>query len=143
MSPSADVVVVGAGAAGLVAARAMAHDHRVVVIDKARGVGGRMATRRLGPAVFDHGAQFITTHSAEFADEVARWARLEVVRPWFRGRVGPSGVQEHDGHVRYRGTTSMNAVVPLTPTIALGVSRRTASGASLAMRPDTTTVHAP
>lgn len=110
MSPPADVVVVGAGAAGLVAARALAVEHRVVVLDKGRGVGGRMATRRLGPAVLDHGAQFITTHSAEFADEVARWAALDLVRPWFRGRVGPSGVQEHDGHVRYRGTTSMNAV---------------------------------
>lgn len=107
---TADVVVVGAGAAGLVAARRLVPEHRVVVIDKARGVGGRMATRRLGPAVLDHGAQFITTHSAEFADEVARWEGLDVVRPWFRGRVGPSGVQEHDGHVRYRGTASMNAV---------------------------------
>lgn len=110
MSSSADVVVIGAGAAGLVAARSLVPEHRVVVLDKARGVGGRMATRRLGPAVVDHGAQFITTHSSEFADEVERWCAAGAAQPWFRGRVGPEGVQDHDGHVRYRGAESMNAV---------------------------------
>jgi predicted NAD/FAD-dependent oxidoreductase len=104
------VVVVGAGAAGLSAARRLAGDHRVMVIDKGRGVGGRMATRRLGSATFDHGAQFVTTHSPEFADEVERWCDAGVARPWYRGRVGASGVQDHDGHVRYCGATSMNAV---------------------------------
>lgn len=109
-STTSTVVVVGAGAAGLTAARRLAGDHRVVVIDKGRGVGGRMATRRLGAATFDHGAQFVTTHSPEFADEVGRWCEAGVARPWYRGRVGASGVQDHDGHVRYRGATSMNAV---------------------------------
>lgn len=109
MSPS-EVLVVGAGAAGLTAARHLVGDHRVVVIDKGRGVGGRMATRRVGDAVIDHGAQFVTTHSSEFADEVERWCAEEVAQPWFRGRIGPGGVQDHDGHVRYRGAVSMNAV---------------------------------
>lgn len=109
-STTSTVVVVGAGAAGLTAARRLAGDHRVVVIDKGRGVGGRMATRRLGDATFDHGAQFVTTHSQEFADEVGRWCAAGVAQPWYRGRVGASGVQDHDGHVRYRGATSMNAV---------------------------------
>ena len=48
-SPQADapIAVVGAGMAGLAAARAL-HDggHRVVVFEKSRGVGGRMSTRR-------------------------------------------------------------------------------------------------
>jgi predicted NAD/FAD-dependent oxidoreductase len=109
-STASDVVVIGAGAAGLTAARRLTGDRRVVVIDKGRGVGGRMATRRLGDATFDHGAQFVTTHSPEFADEVDRWCASGVAQPWFRGRVGPGGVQDHDGHVRYRGTGSMNAV---------------------------------
>ena len=56
------VVVVGAGAAGLSAARQLGDRYEVVVFDKARGVGGRMATRRLGDATFDHGAQFLTAH---------------------------------------------------------------------------------
>ena len=62
MDPAAesfDVAVVGAGMAGLSAARALVDAGRsVVVFDKGRGIGGRMATRRLGAAVFDHGAQY-------------------------------------------------------------------------------------
>ncbi|MSO32728.1 MAG: FAD-dependent oxidoreductase, partial [Ilumatobacteraceae bacterium] len=58
------VVVVGAGIAGLTAARALSHaGHSVIVLDKGRSVGGRMATRRIGDATVDHGAQFFTVRS--------------------------------------------------------------------------------
>ena len=41
------VVIVGAGIAGLVAARELAtHDIDVRVVDKGRSVGGRLATRQ-------------------------------------------------------------------------------------------------
>ena len=43
------VVVVGAGIAGLTAARSLVESGAgVIVVDKSRGVGGRMATRRIG-----------------------------------------------------------------------------------------------
>lgn len=109
-APGAQVLVLGAGAAGLTAARRLGDAHRVVVLDKGRGVGGRMATRRIGDATFDHGAQFVTTHHDDFAREVEQWCRDGVARPWYRGRVGPAGVEGDDGHVRFRGSTSMNAV---------------------------------
>jgi predicted NAD/FAD-dependent oxidoreductase len=105
-----DLLVVGAGIAGLVAARDLAVGHHVTVIDKGRGVGGRMATRRLGDATFDHGAQFVTTHRADFADEVRRWCDAQVATPWFHGQVGPRGVTSSDGHDRFRGVVSMNDV---------------------------------
>ena len=45
-SRDADVVIVGGGIAGLVAARELvASGLRVIVLEKGRGVGGRMATR--------------------------------------------------------------------------------------------------
>jgi predicted NAD/FAD-dependent oxidoreductase len=51
------IVVVGAGLAGLTAARSLvAGGHDVLVLDKGRSPGGRMATRRIGGATFDHGA---------------------------------------------------------------------------------------
>ncbi len=104
------VVIVGAGAAGLIAAGRLRGSWDVVVVDKGRGVGGRMATRRIGDATFDHGAQFITAHTPEFAAVVAGWEAAGVVRRWYRGRVGPDGVDDADGHVRFRGVATMNDV---------------------------------
>jgi len=104
------VVIIGAGLAGLTAARKLAGDHEVVVLDKSRGVGGRMATRRIGAATIDHGAQFFTTHTPEFANVVSSWVAAGVAQPWFAGRVGPHGVVDADGHTRFRGVASMNAV---------------------------------
>lgn len=53
----ADVLIIGAGIAGLTAARALeAAGFSVHVLDKGRGVGGRVATRRLENTFADHGA---------------------------------------------------------------------------------------
>lgn len=51
------IAVIGAGIAGLVAARDLSDaGHEVVVFEKSRGLGGRMAARRSeGGAVVDHG----------------------------------------------------------------------------------------
>ena len=64
----ADVLVVGAGMAGLTAASELQQTNlNVLIIDKGRGVGGRLASRRIGPATFDHGAQFMTARDPRFA----------------------------------------------------------------------------
>ena len=117
-------VVIGAGMAGLTAAHLLSAVTDVIVLDKGRGVGGRLATRRIGDATLDHGAQFITTHSAEFAATVGRWVTDGVVAPWFRGRIGPEGALDPDGHTRFRGSVSMNAVAK---NLAAGLDVRTAS----------------
>ena len=110
MTPRRRVAVVGAGVAGLTAAKNLTRSFDVAVFDKGRGVGGRLATRRIGNATFDHGAQFITTHTREFAETVAGWERAGVAKPWFRGRIGPDGVSDPDGHARFRGVGTMNAI---------------------------------
>ena len=119
-----DVVVIGAGMAGLTAAHDLTDFADVVVLDKGRGVGGRLATRRVGEATFDHGAQFITTHTDEFAATTTKLVGSGVVAPWFRGRIGPNGVVDPDGHTRYRGAVSMNAIAK---ALAVGLDVRTAS----------------
>jgi predicted NAD/FAD-dependent oxidoreductase len=51
------VAVVGAGLAGLAAARELRADgHDVAVLEKSRGLGGRLATRRVEGMVLDHGS---------------------------------------------------------------------------------------
>lgn len=119
-----NVVVIGAGMAGLTAAHQLQSKCNVVVVDKGRGVGGRLATRRIGDATLDHGAQFMTTHTAEFADVMAQLAEAGVATEWFHGRIGPNGAHDSDGHPRYRGAVSMNAVAK---QLAIGIDVRTAS----------------
>lgn len=54
------VGIVGAGAAGLAAARELQrHGHEPVVFEKSSALGGRCATRRVGPYTFDTGATSI------------------------------------------------------------------------------------
>lgn len=53
-----DNVIIGAGFSGLILARRLQQEkYEVLVLDKSKSVGGRMATRRDGDAGFDHGAQ--------------------------------------------------------------------------------------
>ena len=101
-----NVVVVGSGLSGLMASRVLIeHGHDVVVFDKGRGVGGRLATRRIGEGVFDHGAQFFTVREDEFDRHVQEWIAAGAVREWCRG-FGP----DQDGFPRYVGTAGMTSI---------------------------------
>ena len=101
-----DALVVGAGMAGLTAAADLARRGRsVLVVDKARGVGGRLATRRLGEAACDHGAQFITVRGKRFAAAMAAWHEAGLARVWYRGLSGGT-----DGHPRWCGVPGMAAI---------------------------------
>ncbi len=76
------IAVVGAGLAGLVAARALDTEHEVTVFEKSRGFGGRMATRTVGGFQFDHGAQFFTARSREFSEFLAPLLAGSLVQSW-------------------------------------------------------------
>ena len=94
------IAVVGAGIAGLLLARELkARGAEVVVFEKSRGLGGRMATKRVGEAVFDTGAQYFTAKSERFAAQVTEWAAAGVVAPW-------PGASAH----RWMANPSMNAL---------------------------------
>ncbi|MCB2211096.1 FAD-dependent oxidoreductase [bacterium] len=76
------VIVVGAGISGLMAARHLAEGGiDVIVLDKASGVGGRMATRRIGNLSFDHGAQFFFTTHPVFHRYVQDWVEQGALQP--------------------------------------------------------------
>ena len=77
------VLIIGAGMAGLTAARQL-HEANlpVLVVDKGRGVGGRMATRRIGHGRVDHGAQCFTVRDQHFALCVSDGQVAGVVSRW-------------------------------------------------------------
>lgn len=113
MSAQVDVLIVGAGMAGLMAATQLqAAGRSVLVVDKGRGVGGRMATRRIGPGRADHGAQFFTVRSARFGAFVEQWLAQGLVFVWARGWSDGSllGETAVDGHPRYAITNGFTAV---------------------------------
>ena len=105
-----DTLIIGAGIAGLLAAAELQNaGHRVIVLDKGRGVGGRMATRKLSKpgAVADHGAQFFTVRDARFQHWVEQWLAAGVAAEWCLGFAG------NDGHPRYCGQHGMTSVPKL------------------------------
>ncbi|MEL6233134.1 MAG: FAD-dependent oxidoreductase [Pseudomonadota bacterium] len=77
-----DTLIIGAGMAGLACARRLATaGHAALILDKGRGIGGRMATRRgTDGQRFDHGAQYVTLRDAAF--QAAMSAISDVIAPW-------------------------------------------------------------
>lgn len=95
------VLIVGAGMAGLMAAQNLAS---ATILDKARGVGGRMATRRLLNGVFDHGAQYFTARDERFRAWVETWLGEEVAQIW------SEDFRNQAGEARYIGTGGMTQI---------------------------------
>ncbi len=101
-------IVLGAGISGLLAARSLRNaGWTVTVLDKGRGVGGRLATRRIAGQVFDHGGQFLSVREPRFAALVAEWERAGAVAEWGRGFLSDDGRVAADGFPRYRAPGGM------------------------------------
>lgn len=122
------IAIIGAGLAGLTAAsRLSAAGHEVDVLEKSRGAGGRMSTRREPWASLDLGAQYFTARSPAFREQVARWLRGGVAARWrFTPRRIEGGVlrPSPDATRRYVGLPGMNA-----PARSLGKGVRLITGA--------------
>ena len=119
------IAVVGAGIAGLSAARALVdRGHEVIVLEQARGPGGRVSTSRLrgiempralagSTLAFDHGAQYFTARDPRFASLISQWERDRVAAKW-AGRIvtfDDEGWEDiAEGTDRYVGTPGMNAI---------------------------------
>jgi len=102
------ICIVGAGMAGLACAEALTQRrHVITLLDKGRGPGGRMSTRRLataaGEASFDHGAQYFTVRDPAFRARVEAWMAAGCVAPWTAGE----GAAAEEG--AYVGVPGMNA----------------------------------
>lgn len=78
-----DLLILGSGIAGLAAARCAQNDGKsVLVIDKGRRLGGRVATRRKDGFIFNHGAQFVTAKGAAFTSLLASAKAAGSLQDW-------------------------------------------------------------
>jgi hypothetical protein len=129
----ATIAVVGAGMAGLSAARALVdRGHDVTVFEQSREPGGRVATRIIsaidlprglsGEVAFDHGAQYLTVRDDRFSVLAAELERDRVIAKW-NGRIVSFDAEGWDDlnseTARYVGTPDMQAVAD---TMARGLS---------------------
>ena len=104
--------MIGAGIAGLTAARALQRvGGEVLVLEKSRGLSGRAATRRLHGHRVDHGAQYFTVRDERFQFQVDAWLETGQVKVWSEGfhTLTHEGLEEpNDGHPRYVFPNGMN-----------------------------------
>jgi predicted NAD/FAD-dependent oxidoreductase len=78
-----DVAVVGAGITGLICAQRLQRaGYRVVVLEKSRGLGGRLATRRVEGVAIDHGARFLQPQTPALQALVDDLSDRGVLQPW-------------------------------------------------------------
>ena len=117
--PARQVAVVGAGIAGLVAARRLADAGlAVTVFEKSRGAGGRCATRRSEVGPFHHGVASFGAHSSTFRETLLHWQ----ARGWVQAAA------EETSQRRWIGTPTMNA---LARQLAAGRAQPAALGCVL------------
>ena len=100
-------LIIGAGLAGLTAARELTRTgHTVTILDKGRGVGGRLATRRMANGRADHGAQYFSAQSPDFQALTQKMQQAGVVHEWHLEQSDPAGFK----HPRWIGSDGMNGV---------------------------------
>ena len=110
------VAVIGAGISGLALANKLKKHFEVVVFEKSRGYGGRVATRRAGEFIFDHGAQFFKVKTDEFREYIKPMIDQGVVDIWKarfveidNGKITNNRIWGDDPS-NYIGTPSMNSI---------------------------------
>ncbi|MEL7539466.1 MAG: NAD(P)-binding protein [Pseudomonadota bacterium] len=120
------IAIIGAGLAGLTIANRLADAHDIVVLEKARGPGGRMSTRRADPFAFDHGAQYFTAETEPFQAFLAELEDKGLVSPWPQIIELTGGARVSDKS-KYVAQPSMNAICKF---LAKGLDVRTQSHAT-------------
>jgi len=96
-----EITIVGAGFSGITAANRFLKQGRkdLLLVDKSKSVGGRLATRRVAGGKADHGAQFFTVRTKEFEEEVEGWLDQGRIKRWFG-----------DEYPRYTAVDGMNSL---------------------------------
>lgn len=109
------VLVVGAGIAGVACARALRERGLPVLVrDRGRVPGGRMASRTIVGRAVDTGASYLTTRDEAFRTVVDDWLERGLARPWTDSfaTLGPAGPgQTSSGPMRYGAPGGLRSLV--------------------------------
>ena len=95
-------IIIGEGMAGLSAAKILSQKgYEVIVLDKGRGVGGRMSTRTIEQGKADHGAQYFSVKTPEFQALISELQSENITAAWQLAQ---------RKNVRYIGAKGMNTI---------------------------------
>ena len=121
MDKAHHIAIIGAGLAGLSAAYQLASQCRakalngqeitISLIDKSRGLGGRLANRRLpNGAGFNHGAQYVRAGTSRFRELMERACRHEHAIRWADPITDGPPPEADTDRPRYVGAPGMSAL---------------------------------
>lgn len=111
------IVIIGAGLAGLACGRHLsAAGKEVLILDKGRGIGGRLATRRGEGGQFDHGSPLIAEPPEDLAEVLTLAQAAGTAAPWKGGVVGVPGMSTLARHLaeglEVRNQCTVTALTP-------------------------------
>ena len=107
---SKNIIIIGAGIAGLMCAqRLIKSGQNVSVLDKSRGVGGRVGTRRIENGVFNHGA-------SKIPDFRTQAGLPEFVKTYFEKAISERTLVAHGTNL-----TAFSSMKTLTNDLSLGI----------------------
>jgi renalase len=114
-----DITIIGAGMAGLICAQRLTQaGYSVLVLDKSRGLGGRMATRRLHGTWADHGACYFKPQGKLCRNLVQLWCDRQILTEW-------QDPTQPDSTPRYIAPQGMSAVAKsLAPGLQIQLNQR-------------------
>jgi len=108
-----DLICIGAGISGSLLCHLLKDHCDLMLVDKSRGPGGRMSTRRVEvdrrEYRFDHGAQFLTARDSRFQAVLARPLELGVIKPW-HSAIPHLSHQQIKESPRFCGSAGMNSL---------------------------------
>ncbi|MBD2089202.1 FAD-dependent oxidoreductase [Microcoleus sp. FACHB-1515] len=113
-----DVAIVGAGLSGLICAQQLRRSgYQVALIEKSRGLGGRLATRRLPNTCADHGVRFLDEQGTRTGELIQAGRDRNLLQAWtdsehqLNGELGSTAVPP-----RYAAADGMTAIAKALAT---------------------------
>ena len=76
------IAIIGAGMTAFALSNMLKNKFKLSIYEKSRGVGGRMATRRADPFIFNHGAQYFKITTESFKQFLNPLIQKKIIKPW-------------------------------------------------------------